>query len=347
MIRIISMLLVCAYHWEIHGYNNGIVTAELSVNQFISFLFGSWGVLGVNLFFLLSFYFLTKKKHVNDRRVIGLVIKTSFYGTSVVLTASFLGIIKIDYVQILKSVGGVFTYQYWFISVYLIIVIFSNTLNAFLAQLTSKEMLKILGVFFYLTYLVSWSIGEELVGRLSCALTLYITIYFLENKTKNNFFRKYRYVGIFLIAFTLIIELALSYLGMNYNPIFYKIIKAIQSTKSPVMYFISLFIFYVFLDLNIKNNKIINFISLYSSGAYMLHGGASFIRDYLWDDLFKAGEYFMKSPAEYLVHYLICINGLFFLGIVCELIYSTIIEKIVDKIYYVIKCVILKSLKSI
>ena len=55
LMRIVSMIMICAYHWQLHGYNDGIASSELCTNQIFSFAFGSWGVLGVNLFYYLRF----------------------------------------------------------------------------------------------------------------------------------------------------------------------------------------------------------------------------------------------------------------------------------------------------
>ena len=79
LMRIIAMLMVCAFHWQLHGVNDGITRAPLSANQFVSFLFGSWGILGVNLFFLLSFYFMVDEEKVNYKKIVGLIVKVSLY----------------------------------------------------------------------------------------------------------------------------------------------------------------------------------------------------------------------------------------------------------------------------
>lgn len=50
LLRIISMLLIIAYHWQLHAYADGICSASLSGNQIISFAAGPWGTMGGTCF---------------------------------------------------------------------------------------------------------------------------------------------------------------------------------------------------------------------------------------------------------------------------------------------------------
>lgn len=335
LMRIISMLMVCAFHWQLHGYNDMIPKSKLCANQVISFVFGSWGILGVNLFFLLSFYFLIKKDRVNYNRIIELLIKVSFFGTITLFVGILIGATKFDFIEVIKSILGVFAYQYWFITVYIIVTIISPLLNRLLQSLSKKECFILGGIMLYVTYVVSWIMGNELAGRLSCGVTIYIIIYILENKVDNNWFEKYRKLAVPTIIIGITGEVLLSFWGTNYNPIFYKIIEKVQTTNSPYMLGVALLVFYSFKNFNLNYNSLINFLGKYSAGAYLLHGGASFIKGYLWDGLFKVGEYYQLSPAEYTIYYMICVFLLFGVGVVCDFVYSCTVGKI--PAYFIIK----------
>lgn len=337
LMRILSMLMVCAFHWQLHGNNDGIITSELSGNQAVSFLFGSWGILGVNLFFLLSFYFLINKDSCNYRRILGLVVKVSIYGTTVLVACSLLGLTQLSIISLIKSILGIFAYQYWFITVYVIVAVLSPYINQLLERLSSREVVLLWGILFYVTYILSWGLGNEIAGRLSCGITLYVTIYFLTKKTErlNAFFTKYRFLGIVLFGLSVLFECLLSYLG-RYSSVAPKLIIKFQTTASPFMFILAIFIFYIFKNWKIETNKVINFIAAYSSGAYLLHGGADFIKNVLWDDIFKVAVYYQESVPNYTLHYVLCIIGLFFAGVVSEYVYTHsfgfLIDRILDKI---------------
>ena len=330
LMRIMSMLMVCAFHWQLHGYGDKIPQSELCINQVISFCLGSWGILGVNLFFLLSFYFLIKKENANYKRVLALILRVSFYGTVVYGVCCLLKITNFSVVQIGMSFLGVFAYQYWFITVYVIIAVISPMINKLLASLEKKESIILLCILLYSTYIISWAMGTELVGRLSCGLSLYVLLYVLEKKVEVNYFDKFRKFSIVVFIGGIIFEIALSYIATDKNPIFYKFIEKVQTTASPYILVLSVLVFYSFKNWNFKENRIINTIGKYSAGAYLLHGGAGFIKDYLWDGLFKAGEYYTKPPLQYTTHYVLCILLLFFAGIFSEFIYSNSVDRLLE-----------------
>jgi hypothetical protein len=333
LMRIFSMLMVCAYHWQLHGNNDGIISSELTGNQIISFIFGSWGTLGVNLFFLLSFYFLINKSQCNYIRILGLVVKVSFYGTAVLLICSFLGLTNISVVELIKSVLGVFAYQYWFITVYIIMSVLSPYINRLLEGLLSREIALLWSVMFYVTYILSWIIGNEIVGRLSCGFTLYITIYILVKKAPRleGFITKYRFLGFMLVLLSILFECFLSFIGRN-TTIASKLINKFQSTASPFMFILAIFIFYIFKTWQLRTNKVINFIGAYSSGAYLLHGGADFIKNVLWDGIFKVADYYNGPIGSYAIHYCLCIMALFVAGLLSEFVYTHSVGLLVDKI---------------
>lgn len=233
LMRIIAMLMVCAYHWQLHGNNDMIPRSELSANQIISFIFGSWGVLGVNLFFLLSFYFLIKKNNITYSKYIKLAIKVSFFGTVTYIIGILCGITEFSFLEIIRTILGVFANQYWFMTVYIIVSLLSPLLNRLLKTLTQKESYVLIAIMIYITYGISWIDGNELVGRLSCGITIYILIYILENKITNNWFEKYRKLAVPLFIMGVVGEIVLSYLSIHYNYLFYKMIQKIQTTNSP------------------------------------------------------------------------------------------------------------------
>lgn len=335
LLRIISMLMIIAYHWELHGNNGKIIFSPLSIKQFFSFAIGSWGTVGVDLFFIISSYFLLKSKYIKINRIIILIIKVSLYGTVILLIANLAGITEFNLVEMIKSVLGVFAYQYWFIVVYLVIYCLHPTINMVITRLSEKYYLFILCILLFCTYGLGFIFTNELVGRLACGITIYFLIGFLEKyPQKKKRFSNYGLLiclsGILGILFA---ECLLSYIGMKYLGKANSIINRMQMTQSPVMLIVSCSFFYFIFDKNISGNKVIDFLGKYSVGAYLLHGGSSFIKNYLWDDLLKAGELYRSGPLlNYISHYIISVIAIFGIGCLAEYIVDYFIQIFVNRI---------------
>lgn len=340
LLRVISMFMVVAYHWFIHADGDGIIYSSLSSNQVFSFGIGSWGTLGVDVFFIISAYFLINSNSIKLHKLINVIIKVSIYGTAVVLVAVCVNIIPFEIITFMKSVLGVFAYQYWFMTVYVVVYVLHPALNKVIKDTSFKYAMLLTGVLICISYFTGFAFGEgQFVGRLSCAVTIYILIGMLEKYPKLNIFERFRGIGtICSLVGIFMLEIVLSYLGNEKNmSFFFRCINKIQNTDSVFMLIASLFMFYFFKNLNLKSNSVINFIGKYVVGAYMLHGGAAFIKDFLWDDFFSAGLYYHKPFAIYATYYLMCVFALLIVGVLVEYIYTHLIEKQFEKIYKKIK----------
>lgn len=333
LLRVISMLLIVAYHWQIHANNDSIYRSALTGNQIFSFILGSWGTLGVDLFFMISAYFLIHSNQVKITKLISMIIKVTIYGTAVVMLAYGFQIVPFDLITLLKAVLGIFAYQYWFLTVYLVVYIIHPALNYMIDRSSFKYLALMLTALVTSTYFIAFAFGNEFLGRLACGITIYLTVGMLEKYHHLNIFEKYRIAGT-CITFMgcIVLEIGISYMGNNYHALFFSCIRRMQDTHSPVMLIAALFIFYLFKNMKIKQNKVIQILGKYSVGAYLIHGGASFIKDYLWDGLLKAGEYYQLSLIRYGVRYIACVLLIFIWGGVSEYIYCNLIDKNIMKV---------------
>lgn len=296
---------------------------------------GHWGV---DIFFIISAYFLIHHNQVKIDKIITMIIKVMIYGTGIVLFAYIFDVVPFGLITLVKAVMGVFAYQYWFFTVYIVVYVLHPALNHIINCASFKYLMLMAGVLVISTYFTAFIFGNEFLGRLACGITIYFTVGILEKYPEINLAEKYSGVGSCItVGGCLILEVFLSFLGNNYNELFFSCIRKIQDTHSPVMYIMALCIFYVFKNMKIQQNAMIEFLGKYAAGAYLIHGGASFLRDYLWDGLFKAGDYFDRSFSVYAAHYIGSVLLLFLLGVCIEFIYCKIIETNIIKVYRKLK----------
>ena len=336
ILRIISMIMVIAYHWQLHGNHDGIMYSSLSSKQIFTFAFGSWGSLGVDIFFIISSFFLIRSNDVKLKRLIPIIIKVSLYGTVVLTVANLCGITDFKIMETIKSILGVFAYQYWFLTVYVVIYCLHPMFNIIVEKLSKSYYLFALSVMMFSTFILGFVFINQFIGRLACGVTIYFIVGFLERFPESNLLKRYNYLisvwgGIAIVS----LECLLSYMGMQYSATFSSMINRIQTTQSPLMAIVGLGIFYCTLELNIKQSKTINFLGKYSAGAYLLHGGSSFIKGYLWDGVFKVDWYYTNANlAFYVLHYIACIIGLFIIGVIIEFFVDKTVKHLTDNIMH-------------
>ena len=78
----------------------------------------------------------------------------------------------------------------------------------------------------------------------------------------------------------------------------------------------------MFLNISVKQSRIINFISQATFGVLLIHANSDLMRQWLWKDFLNTKEYFNSNA--YLIHAII--------SIVCVYVICTIIELIRKKL---------------
>ena len=137
LLRIIAMFLIVWHHW---GYINSealgdILTYNSSVIKLSYFL----GKMGVNIFFLITGYYLCKGKF-NKKKLISVVATTEFYGLIVVIISCINPNIKIGEGFIFKL--PLISSMFWFATDYIIIYILSPYLNILIKNLPKEKFKK-------------------------------------------------------------------------------------------------------------------------------------------------------------------------------------------------------------
>ena len=202
LMRIISMLLILAFHYQIHIDADTVMYSAFCKNQLVAILAGSWGTLGSNLFFIVASYFLIKCRRYNKLKMIKLMIKTSFFGVILLCIAFACGLVEFDLWWLIKSVFSPMTYMYWFVTAYIILCLISPVLNNIIDSLDRDYFFKLLIGLYFVAFIMTLIVGYfDLMGRMGCVIFMYLLVGYLEREdTKKNIFEKYAYPGFFLIS---------------------------------------------------------------------------------------------------------------------------------------------------
>lgn len=302
LMRIISMLFVVIYHVRMHsGFD---VRATGTVDLVLSFI-TSIIVVHVNSFVLLSGYFQSKSK-MKISKAIKLNNATWFYKVLFLIIALLLvnkfGI-RVDgnfeKINILKTLSPLDHGIYWFIDCYLVLYLISPLLNKLIANLTKKEFEKALLLLFVLFSIIPLLTVEEVIyTRVGHSVTTFILLYFIgaylriypikENYYFKRMSKRLRQTLYILIIITVpVISLSGRLVAEKING--YGVVPAQLSQillinylgfGSPFIIIESVAYLLLFESFSI-NNRIINKLSQYTFGVYLVHENI-FVRENLY-----------------------------------------------------------------
>ena len=300
LMRIFAMLLIITYHYALFS-NFRFSVSDMSVNRLFYQSMLLDGKTGVNLFVMLSGYFMVRSEGVRTSKVLQLWGQAFFW---------IIGIWLVFHKRI-NGFGGMIQDTFrgklfflssgvqWFISTYLVMYLLSPYLNRMLLALSRtsfRRMLVLTGIFWCLIPTLSWIPGMVETEFQGSDLAFFIYLYcvgaylrvYHEEPGRSPRFWFLSAAGIFAICMVVIVAVDLwSMKSMSKL----KLLDYLFNYQNHVLILLmSLFLFLGFKELKIRNNRVINLISSLTFGIYLIHDNWQ-IRRYLWNNIIKGNSY--------------------------------------------------------
>ena len=364
LLRIIAMLFITAHHYVLYGIispingDAGNCVKEVSdLNQFITQLFFCGGDIGVNIFFIITGYFLITQKRTNFK---GVILQTVFYCAVQLIffvtdTACFGGVFYEElslYDKVKAFCGYLFapisSSRFWFATAYILLVIVSPIYNTFLCNLNKRGFLLftvnafaigvLLGTYFIYPYLgftkafALYAVGAFL--KMHCS-----GINLIDTKFK-------RAACLLTFIFSVALMAVICFLNECNFEFMHSIVKF---TTRNIVYFIlavvsavSSLLFFKSFDFK---NKWVNLVASTTFGIYLLQEGV-FNRTAIWGHIFDVvnGQFLSE---HYFVYAIITIIAMFVIFSISDLIRQIVFEPYYMKIPNYLRTRFIKNNKDI
>lgn len=333
LLRIISILLIISFHYV---YKGGLTFEKFCFNEFLVKIFWMFGELGVNLFILITGYFLSKGK-ISYKKIIYLILEINFYHLILTFIGIKLNIKKITGIkQLICSFFPTLFNQYWFITAYIIIYLMAPYFNILIESMEKRVYKK-----FIIITLLLWCIIPTIFGilynstetllyynRLIWLIIMYFVGAYMRIHSINLINTKKKSLIVSSVSFLLML---ISILVIGKFNIFFKKVGTTEIAyfwrpNTILMFLLSISIFKIFLDIDIKNNRIINKIASTTLGIYIIHD--SLLNKYIFYNIFKSNTY---ENSKFLI--LNIIYATFVIFVVCVII--DLIRQLIEK--YIVK----------
>ena len=318
LLRIISMLMIIALHFLGHGKILNSVSKG-TITYYIAWTFETISYISVNLYILISGYFLIDSKF-KISKVIKLFFEVLFYS---LIIYAFMLIFNIEVFNtkiLLKVCTPIISNQYWFVTRYILMYILSPFMNKLINTLNKKEHKNFCFLLVFLCcfvnviyvilnkgyYLISnniiWFIVLYIIGA-------YIKKYDINISTKRGI-TYYINILITMLLSRFIPEILLRNSNIN---ILKKAPNLFYNYSSILVFLMSLIVFLLFKNIKIENkiiNKIILFFGPLTFGVYLIHDN-NFVRGWLWENINTTGfmyssMFVVKMIAIVIIIFIVC-----------------------------------------
>ena len=321
LLRIFAMLMIVTIHFFSFGR---VSPEEGTANYFFSNFFLGASQCGVNIFFIISGYFLINSSFKLSR-VVNIWLETVFYSLlwCVVLIVKS----RTFSLSFLSAFIPFTSNSYWFVTNYLLILLLFPFLNRFILDFDKTKTFIGMVVLFVAFCLIpsifpsssvipylSFGGGYDIVWSVICYLTgAYIRVYAPKIRKRTQI--------ICLMASLFLIPLSVTFLhairdmhnaitDMIYIYIFKEKDSIMISYSSVFVYAASISLFLIFKDIRVKSERIkhaINYVASLTFAVYLIHNNDLIIDD-LWTEL-NPSRY--ENSSFLFVYMIICVLGIF------------------------------------
>ncbi len=312
LLRIFCMILIVMFHYA--SYSGFNFSNDITLNKLIILFLSLGGKIGVNVFVLITGYFMGDKEF-KIKKVINLVLQ--------VFTYTFIFLIinicfsKVSLTQVIKSLLPVTYSHYWFITTYIVLYLLSPYINIFIKNASRKELRNLIIILVTIESIIKTFLASEIDGS---ELIWFITLYLIGTYIKKYYKKQTYSIKIdFLGFFSTYIIIMISAIVLD------KLCAKITLFEGRQLFFAqmtstialanSIFMFLLFKNINIGKNKIINTIASTVLGIYIIHEN-NFMRDIIWKNIFKGGEY--QNSPWLIINAIIAIMSVFIISSLIE-----------------------------
>ncbi len=294
LLRIVAMLFVVVSHACVHsGMDSG--SMPVSLNKFIA----QWGVLGnlgVDIYVMITGYFLCTKESGQIRSLTKLFAQVWFYSIALFLVAKFGFGQTFSLMTLLKVFLPTIFEQYWFFTAYVALVVLSPGLNILLKAATRKQLLSLLaGLIFIWIIIPTFKPGAMYGDEIAQFILLYLIGAYFRMYPDNCFQSKKLRIVVTTVSFAVMFlsTVALDVLGTKISALanrgvwFYN-----RNSLLTIGCAVGLLAGAVY-----KKpfyNRFVNTVGGCTFGVYLIHESISF-RPVLWGQILPVAK-FRSSP---------------------------------------------------
>lgn len=298
LLRIIAMFMIVAHHYAI---SVKIPQGQFFDSKIIMDILYSCGKLGVNLFVLITGYFLINKKSFSGSKIIKIILQVWFYSISGLIIALFLDV-PVTKLAMVSCIFPVSYDYYWFATSYVVLLFLYPWLNSFLSTLSKVQYRRLILLLLFLWSFIPTIVCLPILGVSTRVMMGYADVpWFVLVYLIGGYIRLYpptiyiRYFSATYVA-VLFVVLLLSSTVLNLLGHWLKVSSFLgrsrffYQTNNILMIVTAIAIFLFFVNLKSFNNKLVNYIASTTFGIYLFHDN-SLLNAIWWNQVWSSAKF--------------------------------------------------------
>lgn len=330
LLRIILMYIIIAHHLVVNSGIRNLYNFQSSpFNTMFLELWGMWGKTAVNVFVLISGYFMCVSR-LTWQRVLKLWLEIKFYRIIIYIGCLFMGYEFFSIGRVFKIIfNNICNLNNSFTASFLAFYLFIPFYNFVIDKMERKRLLQLIGLLL-LMFTVSSTFFFN--GYVFNYVGWYMTLYFIAAYIRiypTWWMQSKRFTGKILMISTfasyasvICLVFMRSQIGGWIESYFF-----VSDSHKLLALVVSVFAFLWFKNLQIKNNRVINYIASTTFGVLLIHANSDAIRIFLWNDLLDVPSWFYLPGWKLVLYAIICPAVILIVGALIDTIRIYMLER--------------------
>ena len=332
------MILIVAYHaTRIECIKSG----ESLVALITGIVLGSWEILGVDLFVIISSWYLVGRKF-SCKRVVSIGFQTLIYillsalisyGVIVYETHSITRAIKDILLHIQNAIyEPLWSKHFWFVTAYILLLLLSPFLNKILTELPKEKLSLLLKVTVFIPLISQFNVYTNTVSDVITFSYIFLMIGYIK---LYGIKRLAQFCGIRYVVILICVVLSANLILLIPNiidPVSMLLVNTVAATgrHSVIMLLTAVLLFCSVIKKDQRVNKPVNYIARFTFGVYLFHSMHVLttdgdLLDLVASYLTKIG--LLKGTALFPVEFIFFTACFFCVGVFWDMIFQKILLK--------------------
>jgi len=327
LLRIITMFVIVAHHYVVNSGLMDLITKEnvLSGHSIFYLLFGFGGKMGINVFVLITGYFMCKSQ-ISVRKYVKILVEILFYNVVIYFIFLLTGYTTFSVKDLIKTIIPFYYIGTEFLSTYLVFFWFIPFLNILIQALNRRWHMILIGLgilsgsfiqtFFFMPNAFTY-MGWFMVLYFIAA---YIRIYPNQYTDSLKWSRK-SFCFMLIISYSSIIVSAIVWSKTDHIFPYY----FVTNSNKFIGILMAVTMFLYFKNMKIPYFAIINKISSAVFGVLLIHANSDAMRSWMWRDVCKNVSMFDSN--WFIVHAIVTVILIYVICTIIDLIRINVLEK--------------------
>lgn len=338
LLRIIAMAMIIMGHFISHGeiFKN---SANNMSNLLIGGVIRPGGKIGFDCFIIITAWFCTGKTFKGSK-YINIALEVIFYNILGMFFTTVLNNGIIEPVTVRNWLGCIFPISgisHGFAIYYMIFLMTLPLLNVISEKMSKRNIQAIIVLMFVMqiwskifSVIIDYSTFVDLDNGMFTFFILYFAVVYIKKWPLKIIDRR----PILLLIFVLIwlFNASFNILSVIYPDfdLFSLSLNVINHEVSPLNMIAGFCMFFIFKDISIKNNNIINFIASHTFGILLLHDH-NYFRYVIWKRVFFAEKFYNVNAGILICYTIAVVLVIFAVGIAVDTLREYALEKPIQK----------------